>query len=513
MSFSKVYSAQTSALSAGIVSVETDITPRTLYAFAVVGLPDKAVEESRDRLSSAIKNSGYDSPKAQNHKIVISLAPASEKKEGPSFDVAMALSYLLSAEEIDFDPEKKVFLGELSLDGTLRPVRGVLPITQFAKLKGIKELYVPKENAEEAAIISGIDVYGVDSLNSLIGHLTKKRLLTKNNTTEFKKETKVSSVDFSDIRGQERAKRGLLIAAAGGHNVAMYGPPGTGKSMLAKAFSGILPSLSFDEALEATSIHSVAGTLANFITEPPFRSPHHTSSYVSLVGGGATPKPGEITLAHRGVLFMDEFPEFERRVVESLRQPLEDKVISVARAKGTANFPANVLLIAAMNPCPCGNYGFRGKPCICTPTSLQRYRRKMSGPIIDRIDIWLEVDRINAEQLSGIEEGAKSEFFKNKVIDARNIQRARFSESNKNNKTYLLKNSEMSARDLINFITLEPEAKSALNLASDRLGFSPRVYHRMIKVARTIADLDNSKEITRDHILEAVEYRPKKFDV
>ncbi len=512
MSFSKVYSAQTLGLSVGIVSVETDIS-RGLYAFNIVGLPDKAVEESRDRVSAAIKNTGLGSPKSKNQKVIISLAPASEKKEGPSFDVSIALSYLLSAEEIDFDPEKKIFLGELSLDGSLRPIRGILPITQFCKLKGIKEIYVPKENAEEAAIISGIDVYGVDSLKSLISHLSGEKLLIKNPTTEFKKEIKVSTIDFSDIKGQERAKRGLLIAAAGGHNVAMYGPPGTGKSMLAKAFSGILPSLSFDEALEATSIHSVAGTLTNFITEPPFRAPHHTSSYVSLVGGGATPKPGEITLAHRGVLFMDEFPEFERRVVESLRQPLEDKVISVARAKGTANFPANVILIAAMNPCPCGNYGFRGKPCICTPTSLQRYRRKMSGPIIDRIDIWLEVDRISSEQLSGNDEGAKSEFFKNKVTDARNVQRARFSESNKIHKTHLLKNSEMSARDLVNFIALEPDAKSALNLAADRLGFSPRVYHRMLKVARTIADLDNSKEITRDHILEAVEYRPKKFDV
>src|ERR1035437_9423251 len=280
MSFSKVYSAQTNALSVSIVSVETDIS-RGLYAFNIVGLPDKAVEESRDRVSAAIKNTGLGSPKSKNQKVIISLAPASEKKEGPSFDVAIALSYLLSAEEIDFDSEKKIFLGELSLDGTFRPVRGILPITRFIKEKGFKELYVPKENAEEAAIIDGLDVYGVDTLKNLISHLAGEKLFNKNKKTEFKKELKSFSTDFSDIRGQERAKRGLLIAAAGGHNVAMYGPPGTGKTMLAKAFAGILPSLSFEEALETTSIHSVAGTLSGFVTEPPFRSPHHTSSYVS----------------------------------------------------------------------------------------------------------------------------------------------------------------------------------------------------------------------------------------
>ncbi|MDB5266758.1 MAG: putative chaperone, magnesium chelatase family protein [Parcubacteria group bacterium] len=514
MSFSKVYSAQTIALTVNTISVETDIS-RGLYAFAIVGLPDKAVEEARDRVSAAIKNSGFTSPKSKNQKIIISLAPASEKKEGASFDTAIALSYLVSSEEIHFDPEGKLFLGELSLDGTLRPVRGVLPISRFAKEKGFKELYVPVENAEEAAIISGIDVYGVQTLAQLLSHLQGEKKILRSNQTVFSRSEKTMSIDFSDVRGQERAKRGLLIAAAGGHNVAMYGPPGTGKTMLAKAFAGILPPLSFEESLDATSIHSVAGVLSGFVTEPPFRSPHHTSSYVSLVGGGAVPKPGEITLAHRGVLFMDEFPEFERRVIESLRQPLEDKVISVARAKGTAHFPADVMLVAAMNPCPCGNYGFRGKPCICTPTSLQRYRRKMSGPIIDRIDIWLEVDRILPHQLSDAEEGAKSEYFRNRVTDARNLQRARFTSSLQGGgvKNKLSRNAEMSARDLVNFIDLGEEAKSALNLAAERLGFSPRVYHRMLKVARTIADLDNSPEITRGHILEAVEYRPKKFDV
>jgi magnesium chelatase family protein len=507
MSFSKVYSAQTQLLSVTPISVETDIS-RGLYAFAVVGLPDKAVEEARDRVSAAIKNSGFTSPKSKNQKIVISLAPASEKKEGPAFDVAIALSYLLASEEIEFDPEGKLFLGELSLDGKLRPVRGILPVARFAKKSGVKELYVPTENVSEAALIEGVSVFGADSLQTLIQHLTKEKLIAPAKTTKINKKETSTRVDFSDVRGQERAKRGLLIAAAGGHNVAMYGPPGTGKTMLAKAFAGILPELSFDEMLEATSIHSVAGILYEFITEPPFRAPHHTASYVSLVGGGATPKPGEITLAHRGVLFMDEFPEFERRVIESLRQPLEEKTISVSRAKGTAHFPADVLLIAAMNPCPCGNYGFRGKQCICTPTSLQRYRRKMSGPIIDRIDIWLEVDRVNTNDLSGTTEGEKSDYFKRKVENARTLQRIRFDKNKK-----ITKNSDMGARDLVTHVVLSTEARNALNLASERLGFSPRVYHRMIKVARTIADLDNSSEVTRDHILEAVEYRPKKFDV
>ena len=509
MSVSKVYSAQTNLLQVQIIEVETDLS-RGLYAFNLVGLPDKAVEEAKDRVGAAIKNSGLTSPKQKNQKIVISLAPANEKKEGASFDLAIALSYLLASEEVEFDSKHKLFLGELALDGALRPVRGILPITKFAAAHNFKEIYVPKGNAKEAALIEGINVYGAETLSELLKHLSGEKLITKTPKTAFAKVQRESSTDFSDVRGQERAKRGLLIAAAGGHNVAMYGPPGTGKTMLAKAFAGILPELSFDEALEATSIYSVAGVLSGFITEPPFRAPHHTASYVSLVGGGATPRPGEITLAHRGVLFMDEFPEFERRVIESLRQPLEEKYISVARAKGTAKFPADLLLIAAMNPCPCGNFGFRGKPCICSPGALQRYRRKMSGPIIDRIDLWLEVDRVLPHDLSDEGPvGAKSDVYKKLVSNARNVQAERF----KNLNGKLTKNSEMSARDLVTLVPLKPDVRQTLNLAAERLGMSPRVYHRMLKVARTIADLDNSTDITRDHMLEAVEYRPKKFDV
>ncbi|MEK7176976.1 MAG: YifB family Mg chelatase-like AAA ATPase [Patescibacteria group bacterium] len=509
MSFSRVYSAQTNLLSVIPVSVETDIS-RGLNAFTIVGLPDKAVEEARDRVSAAIKNSGLDSPKSKNHKVVISLAPADQRKEGTSFDVAIALSYLVANKDISFDPEKKLFLGELSLDGKVRKVPGVLPIARFAKQNDFKELYVPTDNVREAAIIDGVSIFGVSSLEDLIKHLSGTTKLPQAELTVVDKIKSIASIDFSDIRGQERAKRGLLIAAAGGHNCAMYGPPGTGKTMLAKAFAGILPELTFEEGLEATSIHSVAGILSEtFITNPPFRAPHHTASYVSLVGGGTTPRPGEITLAHCGVLFMDEFPEFERRVIESLRQPLEDKVISISRAKGTAQFPANVSLVAAMNPCPCGNFGFRGKPCVCTPSALSRYRRKMSGPIMDRIDIWLEVDRVLPSELSGVSEGEKSEFFRTKVEKAREAQRERFSKKGKK----ILRNSEMSARDMVSLVALDKESRKTLDLAAERLGFSPRVYHRMIKVARTIADLEGAPEITNNHILEAIEYRPKKFDV
>ena len=508
MSFSKVYSAQTQLLNVTPISVETDIS-RGLHAFAVVGLPDKAVEEAKDRVSAAIKNSGFDSPKSQNHKIVVSLAPADVKKEGTLFDVAIALSYLAATDALSINPEGKLFLGELSLDGRLRPVRGILPVAQYAAKNNFPELFVPVENAAEAALITGLKVYAVPTLQALVEHLSGKKLL--NPTPETKGESAIhrAATDFSEVKGQERAKRGLLIAAAGGHNVAMYGPPGTGKTMLAKAFAGILPKLSFEESLEATGIHSVAGTLyETLISTPPFRAPHHTASYVSLVGGGATPRPGEVTLAHRGVLFMDEFPEFERRVIESLRQPLEDKVIAVSRAKGTAHFPANVLLVAAMNPCPCGNYGFRGKPCICSPSALQRYRRKMSGPIMDRIDLWLEVDRIAPHELT-LESptGEESAIFRERVERARNIQRLRL----KNTK--VTKNGEMTPKELVTSVFLEKDAEKMLNVAAERLGFSPRVYHRMIKVARTIADLENSENVKSEHVLEAVEYRPKKFDI
>ncbi|MFA6000485.1 MAG: YifB family Mg chelatase-like AAA ATPase, partial [Candidatus Paceibacterota bacterium] len=369
MSFAKVYSAQVNLLKGVIVTIEVDLS-RGLHSFSVVGLPDKAVDESKDRVSGAIKNSGFKSPKAQNQKIIVSLSPADLKKEGPFFDLAIAIGYLKATGDVKFDSEKKIFLGELGLDGTLRSIRGALPLVQEAKRKGFTEIFLPKENATEAALVEGIKIFGAKNLAEVIEHIDESRkkldkkarkiTLQPKTRITYTKENKIS--DFSDIRGQEGAKRGLEIAAAGGHNIAMYGPPGTGKTMLARAFAGLLPDLTLEEVLEITGIHSVAGAVQDeLVCTPPFRSPHHTSSYVSIIGGGTYPKPGEVTLAHKGVLFLDEFPEFEKRVLESLRQPLEDNVVSISRAKGTALFPSNFILVAAMNPCPCGNLGSKQK--------------------------------------------------------------------------------------------------------------------------------------------------------
>ena len=350
MSFSKVHSAQTSLLKAHIIDIEVDLS-KGLHAFSIVGLPDKAVEESRDRICAAIKNSGFKSPKSKNEKVTISLAPADIKKEGPAFDLGMAIGYLLAAEEILFDPSNTLFLGELALDGKLRAVTGTLPLIRKAKEVGYHTAFVPKQNAKEAALISGITIFGVEQLSDVVAHINTKQnqtLLLPEIETEYVIPEAQFDIDIKDIRGQETAKRGLEIAAAGGHNVALYGPPGTGKTMLAKAFTSLLPHLSFEDTLEVTGIHSIAGILSEpLIVRPPFRSPHHTASYVAIVGGGANPRPGEATLAHKGVLFLDEFPEFERRVIDSLRQPLEDRMISVSRAKGTAQFPANFILVAA----------------------------------------------------------------------------------------------------------------------------------------------------------------------
>jgi len=510
--FSKTHSAQTSLLKAHIIDIEVDLS-KGLHSFSIVGLPDKAVEEARDRISAAIKNSGFKSPKNKNQKVVISLAPADIKKEGVSFDLGMAVAYLLASEEISFDPTNKIFLGELSLDGKLRKINGVLSLVKEAKEKGFKEVFLPKENAIEAALIDGIKIFPAQNLKEVLNHLDSKgddqkiKQQPKTDVNNFIKHTK-ESIDFTDIRGQETAKRGLEIAAAGGHNVAMYGPPGTGKTMLAKAFAGILPPLSFEEILEATAIHSIAGILnQNLITHPPFRSPHHTSSYVAIVGGGATPKPGEATLAHKGVLFLDEFAEFERRVIDALRQPLEDRVISVSRAKGSAQFPANFIMIAAMNPCPCGNYGFAGKECVCSPINLSRYQKKISGPIIERVDIWLEVPRIEHRKLSEKNhETESSEEVRKRVVYARKKQKERLL-----NKERTL-NGEMTARDIVDLIKITDEAKELLNSSAEKMGLSPRVYHKIVKVARTIADLSDKKEILPDHILEAIQYRPRKKD-
>lgn len=509
MNISKVYSAQISGLNAHIINIEVDIS-NGLHSFAVVGLGDKAIEESRDRVSAAIKNSGYVSPKQKNQKVVISLAPAHIRKEGPSFDLGMALAYLSASGNISFDTEKKIFLGELSLEGNVGRVSGILPLALGAKKKGFKEIFVPKDNAVEAALVKGIRVYPVETLNGVINHLTCKKAcdIAIQPQTKIQKYNKVFSNDFNIIQGQDTAKRALEIAAAGGHNIGMYGPPGTGKTMLAKAFQSILPSLQHDEVLEVTGIHSVASTLdKSFITEPPFRSPHHTSSYPSIVGGGSFPKPGEITLAHRGVLFLDEFPEFDKKVIEALRQPLEDRCITISRAKGTISFPAQCIVIVSMNPCPCGLGKEKG--CACSDRDVSNYNKRLSGPIVDRIDMWVSVSKIEYDKLSNhSSKNENSEQIRKRVEKSRKIQQKRFDKFKILNKKY---NSEMNLSDIEKCIVLEKDVRDLLKTSTERLGLSARAYHRIIKLAQTIADLENSNKIDKNHILEAIQYRQKNF--
>lgn len=513
----KINSAQIIGLKTDIVVVEVDIN-RGLQSFNIVGLPDKAVAEAKDRINSAIKNSGFKAPQKGNKKVIVSLAPASLRKEGSTFDLAIALGYLMAAGEIKFNPKEKLFVGELALDGSLRPIAGALLVAQKAKEKGFTEIYLPAENATEAALIRGVKIYPCESLEDLTDFLSPKLKGEEENLIKDKirptSETKIKikdcnlSYDFAEIKSQQTAKRGLEIAAAGGHNVAMYGPPGTGKTMLARAFTTIVPPLGIEEIIEVTGIHSASGTLIEeLITHPPFRSPHHTSSYVSLVGGGTWPKPGEITLAHRGILFLDEFPEFDKKVIEALRQPLEDKVISVARAKSSVIFPASFILVAALNPCPCGFRGSRVKDCTCTQSQIQKYSRKVSGPIIDRIDIWLDVPQINHEELSNNKPGGETSIkIRERVLKAREYQQKRFADI----KT-VSNNGEMGVREIKRYAPLSDSSTKLMIDSAKRLNLSARAYHRVIKLARTIADLAGSDNIKDEHLLEALQYRPKNI--
>jgi len=512
--FSKVYCAELEGIEAKLIEVETDINVG-LHSFTIVGLADKALNEAKERVNAALKNSNIKSPGRENRKITVNLAPADIKKAGSQYDLAIAIGYLLASKQIkSFDSRNKIFIGELSLEGNLRPVSGVLAISCLAKNLGFEYVFVPKENAAEAAIISGIKIIPVSNLSELINHLEEQNFILPQKNTELEFISK-HSVDISEIKGQENAKRALMIAAAGGHNLIMIGSPGAGKTMLAQALVSILPPLSVNEIIEVTRIYSSSGVLkgSSFITARPFRAPHHTASVVSVVGGGSNPKPGEISLAHRGILFLDEIPEFRRDLLESLRQPLESGNVCVSRAKGVLNFPARFTLIAAMNPCPCGYFGDSDKTCRCTANEVFRYQKKISGPLLDRIDLQLEVPRVKVEELrkgkparlndvsrSGGEENITNEVIA-KVINARKIQEERF----KGMGIYL--NSEMSSKMTDKVIDLDNESQMFLKNILEKSFISARGYYRILKTARTIADLENSEKVGQKHLAEAFQYR------
>ncbi len=515
--FARVFGAQPMLPKAAVVSVECDIV-KGLHAYTIVGLPDKSVEEAKDRIAAAIKNTdpliptsredgGYESPKRSNKKIVLSLAPANLKKEGAVFDLPLALAFLLASRQIKFDPARKLFAGELSLDGTLSPILGCLAIAVAARDGGFTDLYVPEENADEASLISELRIHPVASLSHAIGQLTKLGAAKSPARRMLRTHTHDDEA-LDEIRGQASAKRGLIIAAAGGHNIALYGPPGTGKTLLARATASILPDLSEEEMVEVTTIHSLSGALSGHaIFRPPFRSPHHTSSYAALIGGGSTGiRPGEATLAHRGVLFADEFPEFHRDVINALREPLEDRVISIARAKGSAIFPANFMLIAALNPCPCGFWG--SQRCRCMPHLVEKYRRKISGPVADRIDMWVSVGEMAPETLSTQTKRGSGETKRAReaVAGARARQRTRF-DGRKDTST----NADMGPKEIESLAALSPKAEEALQVAARSMKLSPRGYHRTIKLARTIADLASSHTIEPSHMLEALQYRAREL--
>lgn len=514
MSVATFDSAHIVGLEASKITVEVDVSSG-LYSFSIVGLPDKSIDESKDRIVSALKNSGLRSPKQENHKVTVSLSPAHIKKEGSHFDVPIAITYLVASKQLSLPKDIGWFVGELSLTGELLPMMGVLSIAECAKREGVTSLYVPEVNAKEAALVEGIIVYGCKTISDLVIHLGGKIegidtliSLAPYPHTEITYTRPDSFLNFKDVRGQETAKRALEIAAAGGHNIALYGPPGTGKTMLARAFTGILPPLTREEALEVTRIHSVAHTKTSLITHPPFRSPHHTSSYVSLVGGGANPRPGEVTLAHHGVLFLDEFPEFNKQVIESLREPLEEGSITVSRAKGTFLFPASCTLVASMNPCPCGYMGSKLRRCACKPSDIDRYARKLSGPIMDRIDMWVPVQHIDYDTLSHARIGEESLTVRTRVEKARTFARERF---NKVGDTHITKNKDMKAKDISTHIILSPHSLVLMKKLSTSYTLSPRAYHRVLRLARTIADLRSSENITDEDILEAFQYRPKLY--
>jgi magnesium chelatase family protein len=507
MALAKVLSGAVVGLEGEIVECEVDSSGRGLPGVAIVGLPDAAVKEAKDRVESAIKNSGYRFPM---HRIVVNLAPADIRKEGPYYDLPIAIGIMVASGAVLADVSGSVFLGELALEGKVRHAAGILPMVALARERGLRTAYVPAIDAPEAALLPDMTIYPVETLGALLRHLAGDEPIAPAVSTGIPRtlDSDWTGTDFSAIKGQEHVKRALEVAAAGGHNVLMSGPPGSGKTLLARSIPSILPTMSPDETLEATKIYSVAGLLpadTHLISRRPFRAPHHTISHAGLVGGGRNPRPGEITLSHRGVLFLDELPEFGQQVLEVMRQPLEDRTVTISRAHGTITYPANFMLIGAMNPCPCGFYGDPTRACTCSESTVSRYQKRISGPLLDRIDIFVEVPRVDYEKLSSEAEGEPSATVRDRVEYTRAAQSARFAG------TRFMCNAEMMPAEVREHCQakLDDQAAALLRVAMTQFALSARGFHRILKLARTVADMAGSDAIASSHLAEAIQYRQR----